>query len=59
MYTETITVNDYVKVHVYDGYELMEIYKQYECGCQELGNVLSDGAIEWGQTKNRCPIHGQ
>lgn len=59
MYTKTIAVKDYLKVYVYDGYKLIEIYKQYQCGCQECGIVLSGDAIAWGETKKRCPIHGQ
>ncbi len=59
MYTETKKIGDYNKVCVYSGFDLLEAYKQYECGCQIYGTVISNGAIEWGQLEKRCSLHIQ
>ena len=58
MYTESITINDFEIVRVFNGCDLVETYKQYECGCIEFGTVISDRAIEWGRTERRCQSHG-
>ncbi len=57
MYAESETVDDYRRVRIYNGLELVETYKQYECGCEEVGTILSDGATSWGQLKWVCPLH--
>ena len=58
MYTESTTINDYQRVRVFNGCELVETYKEYRCGCKEFGTTRSDGAIEWGRTEKRCQSHG-